>query len=143
VLRFRWLMLLAGIALFLISICGGKFSEAFSAFIIGMIGGFIIDCVGCGVFHFWDYPRQPFPSMKHLFIVVPSWGIFAMTINLLWERIENPWLVLTFLFLGQMAVYEIANRKTRSWIYFAPRWLVVAGWFPLVLYFRLIFIVLY
>ena len=139
-LRFRWLMLMAGIVLFLVALHNGDINKALSAFIIGVAGGFFIDCVGCGILHFWEYPRQPFPGVKHIFIVLPSWGIFSITINLLWDGVRNPWLIFVLLFFVQMTIYEAVNKKTESWIYFTPAWLVIVGWFPLVISLRLLFI---
>jgi len=133
-------MLLIGIALFLAASSRGEIKEAAIAFAIGIFSGFIIDYVGVGKLHLWYYPRQPFPGMRHFAFVVLSWGVFAMTINLIWNWIDNFGIVLGALFLGQFAAYEAVNLITKSWKYYAPAWLVLIGWFPLVLSFRGLFL---
>lgn len=136
-------MLAFGVILFSLSYRRGDFSNAIFAFIIGMAGGLAIDYFGVRVFRFWEYTRQPFLSVNYFCLIVTSWGVFAMTINLLWGWIADPILVVIFLFIGQMLVYEAINFKTKSWAYYAPMWLVFVGWFPLVLTFRAIFLASY
>lgn len=135
-------MLLAGISLFLASGFRGELKDAAIAFAIGVCGGFAIDCVGVGKLHLWHYPRQPFLGMRYFFLVVPAWGVFVTTINLFWNWIGDPWWVaVTGLVLGQFGAYEFINFVTRSWKYQAPMWLVLIGWFPLVLSFRGFFLI--
>ena len=142
ILRFRWFVLLAGIALLLFAYWRAEIAEAFIAFLVGIGGGLLLDWIGVAKFHFWEYSRQPFPSWKYFAITLPCWGILGMAINLLWNWIAIPWLAFLLITVTLMALHELLNLKTKSWEYFVPFWLVVVGWIPLILSFRGVFILL-
>lgn len=136
----RWFALCCGIVLFLIALRRGETNEALIAFIVGGISGFILDIVGVKILHFWKYPRQPFPRRKYLAIVVPAWGVFGMTINLLWDWIDISWLAFCLLTAGLVFIYEAPNLWTKSWEYNgSPRWLIGTGWLLMIIYFRLFY----
>lgn len=102
-------------------------------FLEGIVGGFIIDCIGinAGYYHF---PREPFLSWHYFAIVIPCWGVFGLLVNCLWKWLGKE------KFLRGMVVtlfplftwYEGSNLLTCSWVYTAPMWSVYLGWIPLV-----------
>jgi len=139
-------MLACGVVIFAAAYFRREAIDAFVAFVAGAILGFIIDCFGVWKFRLWNYTRQPFLEGNYFFLVLPSWGVFSVVVNLSWRWIELSWRVsplvifpvMTFiLFVG----FEILNSKTKSWSYSAliPIWLVFIGWFPLVFIFHIIF----
>jgi len=101
-------------------------------FLEGMVGGFIIDCIGIDA-GFYYFPRQPFLSLDYFLIVIPCWGVFGLLLNCLWGWFGKEQ------FLRSMAVsilpmfffYEGSNLITGSWIYTVPFYVVALGWIPL------------
>lgn len=145
-IRMRWFILGSGIALLLLAYKTGETIEAVIAFCVGALLGFLIDYIGMGKLNLWSYPRQPFLSKKFFFIVIPAWGVFGMTINLLWiwfGHITVSWIVLFILItVGLLIFYEFSNLNSKSWEYRASSRLVISGWFPMVLFFRFAFLML-
>ena len=107
------------------------------AILLGAIVGFLLDCGGV-TSGLWNYPRQPFMSLNYWLIVVPCWGVFGATINMVndWYMRSNwkSYVILTLLIMG---LYEIPNLATVSWHYTVSALMITVGWFPLVLAFRL------
>jgi len=143
VIRFRWIAFLTAAIFIPISFLRGEITIAILAFILGAISGFSLDCLGVGVLKLWKYPRQEFLKKQYFGLVVPAWGAFGMSINLCWQWIQIPdpitFFISTIVFIG---LYELPNLKSSSWEYFAPTWLIVAGWFPLIFVFRMLFMML-
>lgn len=143
VIRFRWIALLTAAIFIPISFLRGEMTIAILAFILGAISGFSLDCLGVRILKLWKYPRQEFLGGPYFGLVVPTWGFFGMSINLFWQWIQLPnlitFFVITTLLIG---LYELPNIKSGSWQYFAPTWLIIAGWFPLIFVFRILFIML-
>lgn len=138
----RWLALLTVIILIPVAYLKGEVIDVALAFIIGAFGGFLIDYVGIMKLKLWKYPRQKFLNIEYFGIVVPSWGILGMTINLLWNWIYAPEiLILLGITLALLILYEAPNLKSKSWEYYAPTWLIGTGWFPMILGFRTIFLI--
>ena len=109
---------------------------------VGCIVGFTIDCVGIPL-GLWEFPRQPFLSWEYFLIVIPCWGVFGATINMIndWFMKKN-WLSIIILSVAVMLLYEVPNLITGSWEYSASSWLVMLGWFPLIMVYRLSFLFL-
>ena len=145
-IRMRWFILGSGIVLLLLAYKTGEAIEAIIAFCMGTLLGFLIDCVGIGKLNLWSYSRQPFLSKKFFFIVIPAWGVFGMTINLLWiwfSHMTVSWIVLFVpITAGLLILYEFPNLNSKSWEYRASSRLVISGWFPMVLFFRFAFLML-
>ncbi len=135
--RIRWFMLVLGIAMLVLAILRQDLWCAVVAFVLGLIYGPMIDLIGSKIMKLWKYNGGFGPG--YFLITVPCWGVFSMTINLLWDWIRSPWLA--FLMLICLFTYlELPNLKTKSWAYSVPLWLVAIGWIPLVLSFRGIYI---
>ena len=130
-------MLFLGIGILLPAIFRGDLKHAFIAFLVGLIYGSLIDFVGVLLIPLWKYATS---KWVYFLITVPCWGIFSMTVNLLWDWIQNPWLAFSIIVIGLFAYLELPNLKTRSWTYSVPLWFVAVGWIPLVLSFRGIYI---
>lgn len=139
-IQIRWLMLVLGIAVLLPAIFRGETRYAIISFVIGMIYGLLIDFVGINLVHFWEYPTSS--KLVYFAVTVPCWGIFSMAINLLWNWIKSPWLAFIVITTGLFLLLEIPNLLTRSWIYYVPMWFVIIGWVPLILSFRIIYVVI-
>ncbi len=139
--RWRWLGLIIGISLLSTAIARGELREAGIAFLVGAVGGLIVDALGIKWLRLWEFPRQPFFSKKYFAFITTGWGIFGMMVNLLWNWCDiNPWwLALLFSTVILFLICELPNFLTKSWIYKAPWWSIVAGWFPLVLSLRGVF----
>jgi hypothetical protein len=135
----RWVALGCAILLFSLAFFKSATWEAIIAFSVGAFCGFVLDLFGTGKYKLWYYPRQPFLEKQYFAIVVPAWGVFGLTINLLWNWLNSPWLAFVVLTTGLLVFYELPNLKSGSWKYQSPPWLVAAGWFPLILYFRIVF----
>jgi hypothetical protein len=110
-----------------------KFKIYAMMFIEGMIGGFIIDCIGVNA-GYYVFPRQPFLSMEYFSIVIPCWGVFGMLINCLWTWVgkEKFWRGMAITLVPLFAFYEGTNLIAGSWVYHAPLWSIAIGWIPLV-----------
>lgn len=137
-IQIRWIMLVLGIAVLLPAIFRGEIRYAIISFVIGMICGLLIDLVGVNLMHLWEYSGS---KVVYYMITVPCWGIFGMSINLLWNWIKLPWLAFIVITVGLFLLMEAPNLQTRSWIYHAPTWLVIIGWIPLILSFRILYVV--
>ena len=135
-LRLRWLILICGIILLSLAWLRGEAIDALLALGLGLSGGFVLDWLGIKKLHLWDYPRQPFPEPRYFLIALPDWGVIGMTINLLWNWIEIPWLALITIAVVIFLTHDLPNLITRSWTYHAPTWLVAIGWGIFILSFR-------
>lgn len=104
---------------------------------VGCVIGFAYDGVGISL-GLWDFPRQPFMSAEYWLIVVPCWGVFGATINMVNDwYLGNAWYSIAVMTILFIIVYEVPNRATGSWEYQASAPIVILGWFPLVLTYRL------
>lgn len=139
--RLIWPLSVLGVVLFCLALTKGEMKEATLSFAIGALGGFILDYVGVAKLKLWTYTNQKFLSKSFFGIIIPAWGIFDMTINLIWN-----WLLISeiaafsCITLGLFTSHEIPNLKTKEWKYSVPMWLVIPGWLPLIMGFRLVFI---
>ena len=144
-MKSRWISLTLGIILTIAGLLKNQSSLVLMTFLLGMISGLLIDLIGVGKLGLWSYSRQPFLKKKYFAFVVPAWGIFGMLINLTWNWFVHStiWEHLLF-FLAITTVllilYEVPNLKIKSWQYCTSKWLVILGWFPLILFFRALFI---
>ena len=129
-------MLFLGIAIVILAIFLEEMQYAIVAFLIGLPYGLLIDFVGVRL-RLWKYGGS---KWEYFLITVPCWGVFSMTINLLWDWIKNPWLAFPIIAIGLFSYLELPNLKTKSWTYSVPLWFVAIGWIPLVLSFRGIYI---
>jgi len=104
--------------------------------VLGALVGLLVDVFGVGM-GLWDFPRQPFGSLEYWFIVIPCWGVYGATINMLddWYMGHN-WKSYFITCLVLLAIYEVPNLATASWSYTTSMILVALGWFPLVFLFR-------
>lgn len=135
--------MICGIILFFLAFLKGEILDALIAFAIGMPIGLLIDWVGIKKLRWWILFHQPFLRAKYFAIVCPVWGVISLTTNLLWNWMETPWWIpFVGLTVCMIVFYEVPNLWTKSWKYNTPTWLVIAGWFPMVLSFRLAFILI-
>lgn len=113
------------------------------SFILGFLGGFLIDILGVKIMKLWKYPRQEFLTIKYFAIVLPAWGVFSVAINLVWGWLFKEFFIaVTTITLILFLIHELPNLKTDSWEYYTPTWLVVLGWPPLVIVFRFTYLFL-
>jgi len=139
----RWTILALSVALFFIASLKGELNIAIITFILGAIVGFFIDCLGVAKLKLWKYTKQEFLKKEYFFIVVPAWGALGMAVNLIWNWIKIPELILfAVITLSLFSLHEIPNLKTKSWEYRIPMRLVIIGWIPLILAYRIIFLLL-
>jgi len=141
-MRLRWLILIYGIVLLLIAGLREEIMDAVLAFCLGVSSGFLVDWLGIKKLEFWDYPRQPFLGLRYFAITLPDWGVIGMMINLLWNWIEASWLSFIAVTIAIFLTHDLPNLKTKSWNYYAPLWLVVAGWLIFILLSRVLFLAL-
>jgi len=139
----RWLIFALGIIIAILAIVEGEVFKAIFSFLLGMIVGFLLDCLGVAKLKLWYYTKQPFLSKSYFGIVIPAWGVFSMALNFLWDKIPFSQiatfsLITVFLF----SLHEIPNLKTQSWKYSVSMKVVIAGWIPLVYGIRVIFLLL-
>jgi len=139
--RFRWIILSVGIVLFSIAFLRRETMFAFLSFTIGALGGFAIDYLGIKALKLWTYPRQKFLKKEYFMLVIPGWGVFGMMVNLplSWIQSSNE-IALPMLMLSLFAFCELPNIKIGTWKYNAPIWLIALCWIPLVVCYRLIFL---
>ena len=104
-------------------------------FVEGVVGGFIIDCVGIGAGYYY-FPRQPFLSPEYMLIVLPCWGVFGLFINCLWKWIGKERFMrgMAATYMPLFIFYEGSNILTGSWVYTVPFHIVLLGWLPLINY---------
>jgi len=141
--RIRWPIFCLGIILTILAINWGEITQALLSFLIGVVGGFLMDCLGVAKLKLWYYTKQPFLSKSYFGVVIPCWGIFAMTIDLLWDRIPlSEITTFSFMTLLLFSIYELPNLKTKSWKYSVSMKIVSLGWLPLVYGTRIIFLLL-
>jgi hypothetical protein len=88
----------------------------------------------------WAYPRQKFFSKEYFGIVLPAWGIFGVSINLLWPFFGGGVFSLLAITAAMFVIYEIPNIKAGSWRYGYSLPVVFIGWFPLVATFRMVYV---
>jgi len=133
----RWFGLACFLILLVLAWRRGELKHYAIALGMGCVVGAIFDVVGVNL-GLWSYPEQPYLSLKYWFLVVTCWGVFGATINLLldWYLWKN-WLGIAIMTVFLMLVYEIPNFITDSWEYNAISPLVILGWFPLVMIYRL------
>ena len=155
--KFRWIMFSLGILFFILASLRGVASDAITAFILGLFLGFVIDYFGT-LFNLWTYARGSFKKREYFVIVIPIWGIFSMILNMLWEMpilwnwllyLISEWYLIAMvkvviITLILFCLHELSNLKTRSWSYGEgiSNWIITIGWFPLILGFRYIYVVL-
>jgi len=135
---------MCAIGLLCLAYLKGELREAGIAFAIGTVSGFFIDFVGIKWLRFWEYTRHPFLSVKYFTIVIPCWGIFGALVNLIWNLMDGfePWLAFVVLTVALLVFWEALNLITRTWKYNIPIWLMMVGWFPLIFFLRLLFVIL-
>ena len=139
----RWPIFALGLILVFFALNKGEIKEAIISFVIGASGGFLLDCIGVAKLKLWFYTKQPFLSKPYFAIVIPAWGIFSMTVNLLWDKIPFPEITsFSLLTLGLFSLHEIPNLKTESWKYSVSMKVVVPGWLSLVWGTRILFLFL-
>jgi len=139
----RWPIFALGLGLAIFALSKGEIKEMLLSFALGALGGFLLDCFGVAKLKLWFYTKQPFLSKPYFAIVIPAWGIFSMTVNLLWDKIPFPEITtFSLLTLGLFSLHEIPNLKTESWKYSVPMKIVVPGWLPLVWGTRILFLFL-
>lgn len=99
----------------------------------GMVGGLIVDSIGVNAGYYY-FPRQPLYSLNYWLIVIPAWGVFGLTLNILWNQVSRAKFVRGTLITTPALFlwYEGTNLVTNSWVYTVPLWVVVMGWIPLV-----------
>ncbi|GEM_PF-2753629 len=139
--RFRWVVGLAAIILLILAFRKGVLEAALVAFVVGAAGGFIQDAIATK-FRWWVYTRTPFMSPLYFLITLPAWGTLGtVVVGSFWWLHKFPflpgWSIPMIVTTALLIAYEGINLKTKSWRYYAPAWVVVAGWFPLVLGFRI------
>lgn len=103
------------------------------AFLEGMVGGFIIDCIGINAGYYY-FPRQSFLSWQYFAVVVPCWGVFGLFVNCLWSWLgrEKFWRGMVATLIPLFLWYEGTNIFTHSWTYAVSFPYVMAGWVPLI-----------
>jgi hypothetical protein len=113
-----------------------KLKKYGTMFLEGMVGGFIVDCVGINA-GYYDFPRQAFMSFEYFTIVIPCWGLFGMLINCLWNWLGKEKFIRGMLvtYIPLFIWYEGTNLITGSWVYHAPLWSIIVGWMPLIIVF--------
>lgn len=143
-MRMRWFVLIGGITLFILGLFRGELWEVGISFIVGLAGGLLTDIVGVGKFKLWHYPRQPFPGRHYFLITLPAWGVFGVAVNLTWNWMGSVSLLISSAAIttGLFLFHEVPNLKTKSWVYRAPSWIIVLGWLPLILFFRVLYVFL-
>lgn len=139
----RWPVFALGVTLFIFALTRGEIKEVLLSFVIGVSGGFVLDCIGVATLKLWIYTKQEFLSKSYFGVVIPAWGILGMAINLIWNWVHVSEIgIFSFITLGLFILHEIPNLKTESWKYSVPMWMVIPGWLPLVLGVRIIFLTL-
>ena len=135
--KIRWFMLVLGMGMLIPTILRQELWCAIIAFVLGLPCGLMIDFIGSKILKLWDY-NGGF-ALGYFLITLPCWGIFSMTVNLLWNWIRKPWafIIIAIVLFGYL---ELPNLETKSWSYSVPLWFVAIGWFPLVLGFRIVYI---
>ena len=110
--------------------------------ISGGIVGFAVDLIGINL-GLWSFPRQPFLDSSYWLIVVPCWGVFGATINMVNDwYLKSNWRSIILISLLVMGIYEIPNLVTGSWHYTVSAILIIVGWFPLVCLFRISYLLI-
>jgi hypothetical protein len=152
--KFRWIVFSLGVMFFIFACFLRIAFNAVIAFTLGCYIGFFIDLFGiyCG---FWKYTRGRFMKKEYFLTVIPTWGIFSMMINMLWEAqvwsllVNLEWYLLdaiktVIIGLALFCLHELPNLKTKSWTYSTriSKYIIFAGWFPLVAGFRSAYVVL-
>ena len=133
----RWFGLACFFILLVMAWRRGELKHYAVSLMIGCGVGFILDYVGVNL-GLWDFPRQPFLSWSYFLIVVPCWGIFGATINMVNDwHMKKGWGAIFILSIIVMAIYEVPNLLTESWLYSVTSMVILLGWFPLILTFRL------
>ena len=136
----RWFGLACFLILLFMAWRKGELRNYAIALIAGCVVGFVIDYVGISL-RLWEFPRQPFLSWQYFAIVVPCWGVFGATINMVNDwHMRKGWVSIFILAVAVMAVYEIPNILTESWGYTVSTTLIILGWFPMIVLFRLSFL---
>ena len=138
----RWFGLACFLILLFMAWRRGYLRNYAISLIAGCVVGFTIDYAGVSL-NLWNFPRQPFLSWQYFAIVVPCWGIFGATINMVNDwHMRKGWISILILSVVVMAIYEVPNLLTESWLYSASTVIVLLGWFPLIFLFRLSFLVI-
>ena len=140
--KWRWINLVLGLMLFSVACLRGEAENAYLSFIVGAIGGLLIDFIGVKQLNLYAYPGQKFFTQDYLCIVIPSWGVFGMLINLPWNWFLNKeieFVSLTLFTIILIILFELSNLKSKSWEYYIPAWIVFIGWVPMVIALRISF----
>lgn len=136
---YRWIMMALAIVMLPVIIAKSLFYESFVMFVAAIGLALVIDMAAIKG-KIWYYPRQKFLSIEYFGIVLPAWGIFGISINLIWPYLGGGLYSLAIIAISMFIFYEIPNIKTRSWYYKYPLPIVFIGWFPLVATFRLTYL---
>src|SRR3989344_5447902 len=132
-IEMKWVGLIMLIVTIWLAIKSNQLKDALVSFIVGSLYGFSLDVVVGSYMGTWSYVH-PIWSFRYFLLVVPGWGIFGMTINIIWNIMKNkPWMVLLNITAGLIVLLEGVNFLTKTWTYYVPLWIMVIGWFPLVL----------
>ena len=136
----RWFGLACFLILLLMAWRKGDMKNYAIAFSLGCALGFAIDGVGIPL-GLWEFPRQPFLSLEYFLVVVPCWGVFGATINMIKDwYIKSSIVGLILLTIAMRTIYEVPNLMTGSWVYTTSSLLVNLGWIPLIIAYRLSFL---
>jgi len=136
---YRWIMMALAIAMLPVVIVKSLFYESLIMFVEAVGIALVIDMIAMKG-KIWYYPRQKFLSKEYFGIVLPAWGIFGISINLIWPYLGGGLYSLAIIALSMFVFYEIPNIKTGSWHYKYSLPIVFLGWFPLVATFRLTYL---
>lgn len=139
----RWFALVCFLILLILAWRKRTVRRYLVSFIAGCLVGFVFDIAGVNL-ELWGYSRQEFLAWQYFGIVVPAWGAFGATINMVFDwYVKKNWTGLVVVSVGLLAAYELLNLITGSWLYFDHSMiLVVVAWFPMVFLFRISYLIM-
>ena len=143
----RYLHLVIGLASPLFILLNGQVSSYLKAFLLAVPFGLCIDYIGIAKLKYWHYPRVPFPSKTYALLILPAWGILAVTTNLLYDLIlkitVSDILALSLSTVLLLLESELLNIKTNSWKYNYnkfSRYTFCMGWSLLIVCIRIFYL---
>lgn len=138
----RWFGLACFIILLVLAWRRKELKNYAFSLIVGCLVGLTIDSIGIRA-GMWYFPRQPFLSLEYILIVIPCWGVFGATINMVddWYLKKSHFDIL-IIWVSVMALYELPNLLSGSWEYTANPMIVTLGWLPLILVYRYSYLIL-